>query len=169
MNSRHFIVGLLSALCLTPSAYAHRGLSADIKINLEKETLRLETSVSAKELASTFDIDGDGQVSKSEFVDQESDIQNWLTGFVQVRDDDGARLVPVFEDNPIPHFTELAPADAVEGVRVIRRYELDAETSPCVQLSDQASGERRLLTATAGAVRSVSILKPDMHCRPLQR
>lgn len=162
MWRRALFVSLL-ALASAPAGHAHRSLSDAIQVVLDGDELTLETSLGADDLQS-FDSDGDGRISKAEHDAQAPGLRAWLAAFVVIRDSSGETLAPVYEDAPIPHYADMSAQDAIEGIRLIRHYKLEAPV--CIALGDSAQDRRFLLIVNGSELEKAS-LTPGGACRPI--
>lgn len=134
----------LIALAMVPTASAHSPLSPIVKVIQTKDVIVLETGLFAQDLAS-FDTNGDGQISKGEFAAQDDQIRLWLQDYIVLQGRDGRQLSPSFEDAPVPHYSELAIGDSIEGVRLIRKYELSDTRQTCLALTSAGRDTRQLI------------------------
>lgn len=119
-----FVRFIIVAFCLGASAQvqAHGGHDERIKLRLSDKRLVFETHIPAR-LLSRFDMDGNGTLSASEFRARISDIRQWVSDNVIVRNAIDGPLEPAFFDMPVSQ-GDISHADGhIEFVRIIRLYE----------------------------------------------
>lgn len=116
-------VSLLALLSSASTALAHGGHDPRLKIAANETEIRIETSLSVKSFLE-FDVDKDGRLSVSEFESQYNVIAAWVDMRLQLHDTSGRVLKPYFSDSPIIDRAHLDKHDAIDNIRILRRYKL---------------------------------------------
>lgn len=123
------LINIVSAgLVLTaPLAYGHGGHDPRLKISVSDTEIRIETSLNVETFLD-FDTNKDGGVSVSEYETQYDAIAAWIDARLQLMDDEQKTLRPYFADAPIVDRGHLSQEDAVDNIKILRRYKFDKNT-----------------------------------------
>lgn len=125
------LLSALFAFTSSGSAFAHGGHDPRIKLAVNDQEIRFETSLEAS-LFLGFDSNQDGELSVLEYEMQYEDIAKWIDGRLSLRNRDSRKIPAYFADAPIIGRAYLENEDAISHIKVLRRYKLDAQNPPRV-------------------------------------
>jgi len=107
----------------TPLALAHGGHDPRLKISLSETEIRIETSLDIERFLE-FDTNGDGALSVAEYNAQYEIIAIWIDQNLKLLDFENSAVTAYFSDAPIIDRAHLSKTDAIENIKILRRYKL---------------------------------------------
>lgn len=118
------LFGLISlATLISTQVYAHAGHNELIQLRVKNQQLGVEIGLNVADLM-RFDRNQDGQLTRQEFVAQQTSIKQWLQTKIQLKTEQ-VNLKPTWFDLPL----EVDPANlsVIKHIRFIQRYDLPAK------------------------------------------
>lgn len=157
-------IAISMAVATAPHAVAHAGHDKLLRINVEKDMVRLSLSLDGDQLLA-FDSNGDGKLSKTEFLVAFGSISIWIDERIDFVGRDNRRTKATFSDLPITGFEQLGDTDDVEHIRVLRSYPVGkGQVAMMIRfnLFDDANSSRHYAVWNAGKV-SEGVLTPESN------
>ncbi|SKA69462.1 hypothetical protein SAMN02745130_00474 [Thiothrix eikelboomii] len=109
----------LATLISTP-VYAHAGHNELIQLRVNNQQLGVDMSLNLADLM-RFDRNQDGQLTRQEFVEQQTSIKQWLQTQIQLKTKQ-ANLKPTWFDLPLE--VDAKNLSVIKHIRLIQRYDL---------------------------------------------
>ena len=150
------LINIVSAglLLTAPLAYGHGGHDPRLKISVSDTEIRIETSLNVETFLD-FDMNKDGDVSVDEYETQYDAIATWIDARLHLKDEKQTALKPYFADAPIVDRGHLSQEDAVENIKILRRYKFDKNTHALKLTLALYDHSPQLLYARAGSFESL--------------
>jgi hypothetical protein len=117
------LVLVLSSI-VSANTWAHGGHDDRLKIRLIGSVLVVELQLESA-LLLKFDVDKDGLYTLRDHRLSAKNLARWVDDQVVLRNADNRTIQPVFADLPIENFDSLVDTDAIEYVKVIRRFNIE--------------------------------------------
>ena len=155
---------MATVVATAPQAFAHAGHDQLLRIDVEKEVVRLSLSLDDASL-SKFDSNGDGKISRKEFTTAFDEISAWIDEKIIFVNRDHMRSKAVFSDMPITGYEQLNDGDDIEHVRILRSYPIgkgDGTMMIRFTIFDHTNTWHEYVVWSGGAVTS-GVLTPESN------